>query len=132
MTHFFIINPAAGDRDRTQYYKKEIREACRSRGLDFRIYVSAAPGDCERAAREIAREGKPVRIYACGGDGIVHRLQGLTQHLGDPVAAGAHGLMIEVHNDPKHALCDGAQSLTPQQFDDVASSVFAMKKALGE
>ena len=74
MTHFFIINPAAGDRDRTQYYKKEIREACRSRGIDFRIYVSAAPGDCERAAREIAREGKPVRIYACGGDGTLNEV----------------------------------------------------------
>ncbi len=47
-------------------------------------------------------------------------------------AAGADGLMIEVHNDPAHALCDGAQSLTPLQFDDVAKSVFAMKKALGE
>ena len=35
------------------------------------------------------------------------------------VAAGADGLMIEVHNDPKHALCDGAQSLTPAEFDRV-------------
>ena len=32
-------------------------------------------------------------------------------------AAGADGLMIEVHNDPVHAMCDGAQSLTPEQFD---------------
>ncbi len=32
------------------------------------------------------------------------------------VAAGADGLMIEVHNDPPHALCDGVQSLTPQAF----------------
>ena len=38
--------------------------------------------------------------------------------------AGADGLMIEVHNDPPHALCDGAQSLTPEAFDDVAKSVF--------
>ncbi|MBE6531650.1 MAG: 3-deoxy-7-phosphoheptulonate synthase [Ruminococcaceae bacterium] len=38
-------------------------------------------------------------------------------------AAGAHGLMIEVHNDPKHALCDGAQSLTPEAFADVCASV---------
>ena len=38
-------------------------------------------------------------------------------------AAGADGLMIEVHNDPKHALCDGAQSLTPEAFDDVMKSV---------
>ena len=38
-------------------------------------------------------------------------------------AAGAHGLMIEVHNDPTHALCDGAQSLTPEAFADVCASV---------
>lgn len=37
--------------------------------------------------------------------------------------AGADGLMIEVHNDPKHALCDGAQSLTPEEFADVAQQV---------
>lgn len=38
-------------------------------------------------------------------------------------ATGAHGLMIEVHNDPINALCDGAQSLTPKQFDEVAKKV---------
>ena len=45
-------------------------------------------------------------------------------------ACGADGLMIEVHNDPKHALCDGPQSLTPEQFDDVAKSVMKIRKAL--
>ncbi len=39
------------------------------------------------------------------------------------VACGADGLMIEVHNDPKDALCDGAQSLTPLEFDDVMKRV---------
>ena len=39
------------------------------------------------------------------------------------VAAGAQGLMIEVHNDPSKALCDGAQSLTPEQFAEVAGKV---------
>ena len=39
------------------------------------------------------------------------------------VAAGADGLIIEVHNDPSHALSDGAQSLTPDQFDHVAARV---------
>lgn len=38
-------------------------------------------------------------------------------------AVGADGLMIEVHNDPQHALCDGAQSLTPEQFKDVCTAV---------
>ena len=46
------------------------------------------------------------------------------------VAAGADGLIIEVHNDPPHALSAGAQSLTPKQFDGVAKKVFGLKKAV--
>ena len=46
------------------------------------------------------------------------------------VAAGADGLIIEVHNDPIHALCDGAQSLTPAQFHEVAKKVIALKKII--
>ncbi len=38
-------------------------------------------------------------------------------------AAGADGLMIEVHNNPSAALCDGPQSLTPAQFDDVMKAI---------
>jgi len=39
------------------------------------------------------------------------------------VAVGAHGLLVEVHNDPKHALSDGPQSLYPEQFEDLMMSV---------
>ncbi len=39
------------------------------------------------------------------------------------VAAGADGLIIEVHNDPVHALSDGKQSLTPEQFDALAGAI---------
>lgn len=42
------------------------------------------------------------------------------------VGAGADGLMIEVHNNPSKALCDGAQSLRPEQFDDVVKCVDVM------
>ena len=42
------------------------------------------------------------------------------------VGAGADGLIIEVHNDPPHALCDGAQSLRPEQFDDVVRAIDVM------
>ncbi len=45
-------------------------------------------------------------------------------------ACGADGLMIEVHNDPPHALCDGAQSLTPDQFDDVMASIGKVREAV--
>ena len=39
------------------------------------------------------------------------------------IAAGADGLIIEAHNDPKHALCDGAQSLDLDQFDNVMADI---------
>ncbi len=45
-------------------------------------------------------------------------------------AAGAAGLMIEVHNNPKAALCDGPQSLTPEQFDSVMKAVNKVLEAV--
>ena len=45
-------------------------------------------------------------------------------------AAGADGLMIEVHNDPAHALCDGAQSLTPDQFSDLSHRIRKIREAI--
>lgn len=46
------------------------------------------------------------------------------------LGVGVDGLIIEVHNDPPHALSDGAQSITPDKFDKVAKQIFAAKKAL--
>ena len=80
MKHLFIINPAAGSRDRTREYTQAIREACDERRLDYRIEVSQAPGHCEKLAREAAESGEEYRIYACGGDGTLNE-----------VAAGAAG-----------------------------------------
>lgn len=45
-------------------------------------------------------------------------------------AAGADGIMIEVHNNPACALCDGAQSLTPAQYDDVCHKVRKIREAI--
>ena len=80
MKHLFIINPAAGSRDRTKEYSVAIHEICSARNLDYRIEVSSAPGECARLAREAAQTGEEVRIYACGGDGTLNE-----------VAAGAAG-----------------------------------------
>lgn len=80
MKHLFIINPAAGSRDRTKEYSQAIHAQCGSRGLDYRIEVSKAPGDCTRLAKEAAQSGEEYRIYACGGDGTLNE-----------VAAGAAG-----------------------------------------
>ena len=45
-------------------------------------------------------------------------------------AAGADGIMVEVHNDPSRALCDGAQSLTPEQFRDLFQKVQKVREVL--
>jgi 3-deoxy-7-phosphoheptulonate synthase len=47
------------------------------------------------------------------------------------VAAGADGLLIEVHNDPDHALSDGAQSLDPAQFDQLMRELRIIAPAIG-
>lgn len=47
-------------------------------------------------------------------------------------ASGADGLIIEVHNDPPHALCDGAQSLRPEVFVDLARKVRTIRKVVTE
>ena len=80
MKHLFIINPAAGSRDRTQKYTEEIRTVCQSKGLDYEIAVSKAPGNCMELTRAAAQTGQDCRIYACGGDGTLNE-----------VAAGAAG-----------------------------------------
>ena len=80
MTHLFIINPAAGSRDRTADYTAKIEEICEKRGITYRIEVSKAPGDCTRIARKAAQTGEEYRLYACGGDGTLNE-----------VAAGAAG-----------------------------------------
>ena len=48
------------------------------------------------------------------------------------VAAGTDGLIIEVHNDPTHAKCDGAQSLTPEMFDKLTGQLKKIKSAMSE
>ncbi len=45
-------------------------------------------------------------------------------------ACGADGIMIEVHNDPIHALCDGAQSLKPEEYAALAKKVQAVREVL--
>ena len=74
----------------------------------------------------------PVIIDPSHAAGIAWMVEPLAR---TAIAAGADGLMIEVHNNPKCALCDGAQSLDPAQFDhlmqDVRRRVEFEGKALG-
>ncbi len=74
MHHLFIINPAAGSRNRTKEYKEKIEAAFAGTDLSYRIEVSNAPGQCGRIAREAAETGEEYRIYSCGGDGTMNEI----------------------------------------------------------
>ena len=97
----------------------------------IRTYETATRNTLARSAVPVVRKRTHLPIivdpsHASGKSWLVEPLAMAA------VAAGVDGLMIEVHNDPPHALSDGAQSLTPEQFDLVAKRVFAMKKAYDE
>ena len=64
--------------------------------------------------------------HACGKAWMVERMSQAA------VAAGADGLIIEVHNDPPHALCDGAQSITPDQFSALMDKLRVLAPCVGK
>ncbi len=74
MKHLFIINPAAGSRNRTAQYQEKIDAVFGAQGIPYEIKVSAAPGDCKRIAKEAAESGEEYRIYSCGGDGTMNEI----------------------------------------------------------
>ena len=63
--------------------------------------------------------------HACGQAWMVERMSLAA------AAAGADGLIVEVHNDPPHAKCDGAQSITPEQFDVLMGKLRTLAPCVG-
>ena len=104
MNHLFIINPAAGSRDRTSIYRKNIESVLGSRGIPYRIEISGAPGECARIAREAAQTGEEYRIYSCGGDGtlneIVSGIAGYPNVAVTMFAGGSGNDFIRLFDDP--------------------------------
>ena len=105
MTHLFIINPAAGSRNRTDEYSQVIHSLCRQRGLTYDIRVSTAPGECARFARQAAETGEEYRIYACGGDGTLNEVvQGAAGYANVAVtvfSGGSGNDFVKIFDDPK-------------------------------
>ena len=105
MTHLFIINPAAGSRDRSGEYRQKIEAAFAGRPDPYRIEISKGPGDCTKLAREAAESGEEYRIYACGGDGTLNEVvQGAAGY--DNVAitvysGGSGNDFVKMFDDPK-------------------------------
>ena len=105
MTHLFIINPAAGSRDRSGEYRQKIEAAFAGRPDPYRIEISKGPGDCTKLAREAAESGEEYRIYACGGDGTLNEVvQGAAgcDNVAITVYSGGSGNdFVKIFDDPK-------------------------------
>ena len=105
MEHLFIINPAAGSRDRTKMYTEMVEKACKAKGLDYEIQVSKAPGECTRLTREAALTGEEYRVYACGGDGtlneVVASAAGFPNVAVSVLSGGSGNDFVKLFDDPK-------------------------------
>lgn len=76
MRHLFIINPAAGKRDRAAELMAAAKRLKERHGLDVETVLTRRPGHAAETARSAAERGEPVRIYACGGDGTISEVAG--------------------------------------------------------
>ena len=119
MKHLFIINPAAGSRNRTQEYSEVIHKICRARNLSYEVRVSTAPGECTRIAREAAKEGGELRVYACGGDGtlneVVAGVAGYDNAAVTVFSGGSGNDFVKIFDDPRaffdlHRLMDAEEA----------------------
>ena len=119
MIHLFIINPAAGSRNRTEEYSEVIHKICRARKVDYEIRVSTAPGECTRIAREAAQTGEEIRIYACGGDGTLNEVvcgaAGYDNAAITVFSGGSGNDFVKIFDDPKaffdlHRLMDADEA----------------------
>ena len=119
MKHLFIINPAAGSRNRTEEVSAVIHKICRARNLTYEIRVSTAPGECTRIAREACETGEELRIYACGGDGTLNEVTagaaGFDNAAISVYSSGSGNDFVKLFDDPKaffdlHRLMDADEA----------------------
>ena len=71
----------------------------------------------------------PVIVDPSHGTGITWLVEPMAKAA---IAAGADGLLIEVHNNPKKALSDGAQSITPEAFETVMENLTAIANCMNK
>ena len=105
MKHLFIINPAAGSRNRTDDYSEVIHKVCRARKLSYEVRVSTAPGECMRIAREACLTGEELRLYACGGDGTLNEVvagaAGFSNAAVTVFSGGSGNDFVKIFDEPK-------------------------------
>ncbi|MCL2055079.1 MAG: 3-deoxy-7-phosphoheptulonate synthase [Oscillospiraceae bacterium] len=95
----------------------------------IRTFETATRNTLDIAAVPVLREltHLPVIVDPSHASGMARLVKPLSL---TAAAAGADGVMIEVHNNPQAALCDGAQSLTPEQFAETLIAVNKVREAL--
>ena len=94
----------------------------------IRTFETATRNTLDLSAVPVLKSRSHLPVIVDPSHGTGHRELVATMALA-AAAAGADGLIIEVHNDPAHALCDGPQSLTPEQFANLAARIKAVRAA---
>lgn len=74
MKHVFVINPTAGKRDSTAMLMGMAKNLETRHGLEVECVLTKRPGHATETARTLAQGGRPVRLYACGGDGTINEI----------------------------------------------------------
>lgn len=99
--------------------------------LGFRTFETATRNTLDISAIPIIKKQShlPVIIDPSHAAGIRWMVQPLSMAA---IAVGADGLIIEVHDHPEKALCDGAQSLTPEEFKHTAGRILRIREAMKE
>jgi 3-deoxy-7-phosphoheptulonate synthase len=95
----------------------------------IRTFETATRNTCDIGAVPVLKELShlPVIVDPSHACGIARYVRPLTLAA---VAAGADGIIVEVHNNPEKALCDGPQSLKPEQFDELVKAVERVRGAI--
>ena len=93
----------------------------------IRSFETATRNTLDLSAVTVLKEKThlPVIVDPSHATGIVQYVEPLSLAA---IAAGADGLIIEVHNNPQKALCDGPQSLTPEQFDNTMKKIKKLRR----
>lgn len=74
MQHVFIINPHAGKQDQTVRIYAMAEHLRASHAIECACILTDRPGSGEALARQLAKSGQALRLYACGGDGTIHEV----------------------------------------------------------
>ncbi len=117
--HIFIINPAAGGRDRSSKAVRSIEDACRELGLEYDIYLTSHPTHATDIVKKaaVAHDDKQLVFYACGGDGTLNEVaNGMLEidgrHAFTAYPIGTGNDYIKVFEEGKKAFLDLDRLLT--------------------